>query len=122
MGKIVILGKELEGDFLDADFMAKYESATKEMHGEAMAKKGAHYDSVAQAFRDQCDVVRAYFDRIFGEGTSAALFGEQFNIRTHVEATAELTDRAAAARKEMNDLTNKYTQRAAGYKNSQKRR
>ena len=37
------------------------------------------------------------------------------NLRDHMEAIAELTECAAGAKKEINDLTNKYTQRSKSF-------
>lgn len=115
MAKIVILGKELEGDFFDADFMERYETATRDMHNKATEARDRKYEKVADAFREQCAVAREYFDRIFGEGTSKDLFGDKMNLRNHMEAIAELTECVAGAKKEINDLTNKYTQRSKSF-------
>ena len=115
MAKIVVLGKELEGDFFDADFMERYETATRDMHNKATDARDRKYEKVADAFREQCAVAREYFDRIFGEGTSKELFGDKMNLRDHMEAIAELTECEAGAKKEINDLTNKYTQRSKSF-------
>ena len=115
MAKIVILGKELEGDFFDADFIERYETATRDMHNKATDARDRKYEKVADAFREQCAVAREYFDRIFGEGTSKDLFGDKMNLRNHMEAIAELTECVAGAKKEINDLTNKYTQRSKSF-------
>ena len=115
MAKIVVLGKELEGDFFDADFMERYETATRDMHNKATDARDRKYEKVADAFREQCTVAREYFDRIFGNGTSKELFGDKMNLIDHMEAIAELTECAAGAKKEINDLTNKYTQRSKSF-------
>lgn len=115
MAKIVVLGKELEGDFFDADFMERYETATRDMHNKATDARDRKYEKVADAFREQCAVAREYFDRIFGNGTSKELFGDRMNLRDHMEAIAELTECAVGAKKEINDLTNKYTQRSKSF-------
>ena len=85
------------------------------MHNKATNARDRKYEKVADAFREQCAVAREYFDRIFGNGTSKELFGDRMNLRDHVEAIAELTECAAGAKKEINDLTNKYTQRSKSF-------
>ncbi len=115
MAKIVVLGKELEGDFFDADFMDRYETATREMHNKATDARDRKYEKVSDAFREQCGVAREYFDMVFGKGTSEELFGDKMNLKTHMEAIAELTECAARSKKEINDLTNKYTQRSKAF-------
>ena len=119
MAKIIVQGKELEGDFFDADFMDRYETATRGMHNKATEERDRKYEKVSDAFRAQCEVAREYFDRIFGEGTSDQLFGEKRNLKTHMEAIAELTECAARSKKEINDLTNKYTQRSKAFTGNQ---
>lgn len=119
MAEIIVRGQELEGDFFDADFMERYEKATVKMYEIATAGTEKKYDSVADAFRQQCEVARQYFDEIFGDGTSERLFGEKMNLKDHMEAIAELTDCAARSKKEVNDLTNKYTQRQKSFSQPQ---
>jgi hypothetical protein len=108
---IQINGVTLQCDFMDADFMEPYEQATIEMQAAAARQKNQHYDSAAKAMIAQCDVVNDYFDGIFGEGTAAKVFGGSHNLMTHLQAVSDLTDYAMKAKKEINDFTNKYTQR-----------
>ena len=115
MASIVVLGKELDGDFFDADFMERYETATQDLYEKAADEINRKHKKASGAFRAQCEVAREYFDRVFGEGTADMLFGEKRNLKTHMEAIAELTECAARSKKEVNDLTNKYTQRSKAF-------
>ena len=54
MAKIIVQGKELEGDFFDADFMDRYETATRDMHNKATEERDRKYEKVSDAFRAQC--------------------------------------------------------------------
>jgi hypothetical protein len=115
MSNITINGKKLEGDFFDADFMDRYEGATRKMYDVAMAEKGKHYEKIADAFRAQCRIIEDYFNEIFGADASDQIFGSAYNLKEHLEAVAELTNVAANAKKDVNDLVNKYTQRQQSY-------
>lgn len=115
MAQIIVQGKELEADFFDADFMERYEAATRDLHKKATDESNRKHEKVSDAFRAQCEVAREYFDRVFGEGTADMLFGEKRNLKTHMEAIAELTEYAARSKKEVNDLANKYTQRSKAF-------
>lgn len=117
MAKTIVLGHALPGDFFDADFADKYESATKSLAEETKEKRGMEYKSLGESMRAQCHIVKEYFDRIFGDGTSSELFGDSNNLKAHLSAVAELTEAAGRFKKEMNDLTNKYTQRQKAAQN-----
>lgn len=109
---IVINGKELEGDFYDADFMDRYESAMIRMKDRAEAGKNQHYKKVGDAMRAQIQVVRECVDEIFGHGTADDIFGpDNHNLKDHLQAIADLADCARQYRKDQNDFLNRYTQR-----------
>lgn len=111
MGKIVILGKQLDGDFYDADFIDAFEAATKKMRDRAAEGAQTKYESLGDAMRAQCKIAKDYFDEVFGEGTALELFGTGNNLKLHMQAIADLTEQAMKNRKETNDFINKYTQR-----------
>lgn len=115
MAQIIVQGKELEADFFDADFMERYETATRDLYNKSANEGNRKHEKASDAFRAQCEVAREYFDRVFGKGTADMLFGEKRNLKTHMEAIAELTEYAARSKKEVNDLTNKYTQRSRAF-------
>lgn len=111
MSKIMVLGKSLEGDFYDADFIDVFEAATKKMRDRAAEGSHTKYESLGDAMRAQCKIVKDYFDEVFGEGTALELFGPGNNLKLHMQAVADLTDQAMKNRKETNDFINRYTQR-----------
>jgi hypothetical protein len=111
MASIYILGHELQGDFFDADFVDLYEAAAKRMRDQAAAGEHVHYNSLGEAYRAQCKLVKDYFDGVFGKGTADELFDGSNNIKEHMQAFAELVDLAQKNQKETNDFINKYTQR-----------
>ena len=109
--QLIINGVTLDGDLMDADFMEKFESSMTKMRDSALASKAVSYHSAAEAYRAQCNVVDTCFDDIFGPGTAAAIFKGKTNVREHLLAIEQVNEWAARERKELNDLTNKYTQR-----------
>lgn len=111
MASIYILGHELQGDFFDADFVDRYEAATRRMYDQATARERVHYNSLGDAYRAQCKIANEYLDSVFGEGTAEELFGGSNNIKEHMQAIAELVEVAQKGQKETNDFINKYTQR-----------
>lgn len=113
MSKIYITGKALDGDFYDADFIARYEDATRRMYDRATAQKEQQFGSLAEAYRAQCAIAEDYMDAIFGDGTSAQLFGGRANLKEHMQAIADLTAAFRKTKKETDDFVSQYTQRQA---------
>lgn len=108
---IYILGHEMQGDFYDADFVDRYEAATKQMRDRATAGEHVHYNSIGDGYRAQCKIAKEYIDAVFGDGTAESLFGKSNNLKDHMQAIVDLTEAAQKNQKEANDFINKYTQR-----------
>ena len=109
--ELIINNVKLEGDVMDADFIEKFEISMRKMHDAALESKTKHFETIADNYRAQCDIVNTCFDDIFGAGTAAKLFGGKANVREHLLAIDAVGKWSAAERKALNDLTNRYTQR-----------
>ena len=103
---LTINGVELEFDILDVDTFGAYTEAGEQMQEKAAEIEEAQKNrNVFQAFRLTCEAVNAFFDHIFGEGTSEELFGSRMNFRTSMEAYKTLKDEAEKQLKEQAELT-----------------
>lgn len=119
--KIIINGVELEGNFMDADFLEPYEQAANEIGQKAAENANKPVSSLAESVREQCRTIDSYFDGIFGEGTSDKVFeGAKNDLMIHLEAVESLTKWANGEKKRLNDFVNKYTQRQNAAMNRQK--
>lgn len=116
MGEINICGHILEADFLDADFMERFEVSTQAMMDQIEVLKTQKRSSAAEGLRTQCRLVEDCFDGIFGEGTAAMIFGGRMNLLDHLEAFAVLTDSRKDSEAEVDAFTNKYLKRQRGAK------
>lgn len=111
METLIINGVTLETDFADADFIDRYEKATREMAQEAEASKTKSYRTAGEAMKTQCTIVRIYFDKLFGDGIADKIFGDKYNLRDALDAVARLSELGMQSRKELDALVNKYSQR-----------
>lgn len=109
--ELIINNVKLEGDLMDADFMEKFETAMVKMRDSALEAKRQSFPTAAANYRAQCEVVNTCFDEIFGAGTAVKLFGGKMNVMDHLMAIEKVSEWAAGERKDLNDLTNRYTQR-----------
>lgn len=109
---IEINGVRLEGDFFDADFVGRYEAATRKMAEDAARLKATQFDSLRENYLAQIDAINVFFDTIFGSGISGKIFeGCESNVMKHLQAVEALTEWGQRQKKHLNDYTNKYTQR-----------
>ncbi len=100
---------ELQFDVMDADHLEKFEAALLEVKGAKLAS-GL---SASQRLKEQCCIVKNFFDKVCGPQTSEKLFGDSFNYRTHYEAfegfVMQANEEADKEQKAINDRAAKYT-------------
>lgn len=118
--RIVVLGKELEYDFFDADLLEKYEK--ENLRVKERIQEPTQYDgkTTADSLRIQCGIVNDFFDEVFGNGTSEELFGGKNNIKDHMEAFASVTGAVMSCNGELKALTEKYSPNRAERRQSEK--
>ena len=66
---------ELEADFLDADFMERYEAAAAEMQTRANSAREIKWVRSSDAMKEICAYINEFFDSVFGTGTAEKIFG-----------------------------------------------
>lgn len=100
---------ELKFDVLDADHLEKFETALLEVKSAELAS-GL---TASRTIKEQCKIVKNFFDKVCGVGTSEKLFGDSVNYRTHYEAfesfVMQANVEAEAEQKAINDRAAKYT-------------
>lgn len=108
MDEIIVNGKKLEVDFLDADFLEKYEELTHAIV-EAIQDKTAYAGKTnAESLRYQCECVNEYFDELFGEGTAEKMFGINGKLSIRLDAFAQLGAIAEHPSKFLDETKEKY--------------
>ena len=70
---IEINGVTLQADFMDADFMEKFEPAVNKMREEINAGKAMQGMTVAK-YKAMNQTIETFFDTVFGEGTACSIF------------------------------------------------
>lgn len=113
---------ELQADFLDADFMEVFETAMRKMQERANEAKTKTWTSNAEAMREICNYINAFFDDAFGAGTAEKIFAGKANVGDHFDALEAVYDERDKVNGKIANVRNKYIQRQAGYQNRQQRR
>lgn len=109
---IEVNGVTLQADFMDADFMEKLEPALTETQRQIASGNMRQYSSTSEAYRSMNKIMENLFDVVFGAGTSDRIFNGSQNVMEHLKAVAVIYEHANSAKKEFNDFTNRYSQRA----------
>lgn len=130
MDEIIINGKKLEVDFLDADFLEKYEELTRAVVDAIQDRSAYEGKTNAESLRYQCECVNEYFDELFGEGTAEKMFGINGKLSIRLDAFAHLGAIAEHPNKFLGEIKEKYgfnkkegnrEQRRAAQKQNQKK-
>ena len=94
---------ELEADFLDADFMERYEAAAAEMQKRANAAKERKWARSSDAMKEICAYINEFFD-------------------DHFDAFEVIVAERRKVDARMNNTRNRYLQMQQGFQNRQQRR
>lgn len=108
---ITIKGKQFEGDFLDAEFLDRYEMALRDYQKAVQRTKGQTFPTVGESYRAIIRDYDCFLDSVLGAGAARELFHNSGDLRSRIEAAQELSGCAKAQRKELNDLLNQTGQR-----------
>lgn len=108
---IEINGVTLQVDFMDANFMEKFEPALNDMRDGINRSKNRKDQLIAEGYRDLNRCVETFFNKIWGDEASERLFGKSNNVMLHLEAMAQIETAYREERKQFNDFSNRYTQR-----------
>lgn len=87
---ITINNVELEYDVFDLDFAEKYEYGLISVQKQAQVKDNTK--KLSDVIKTQCNAVFDFFDDLFGEGTSEAVFGQKTNLMTCLMAFKTVTE------------------------------
>ena len=84
-----INGVELDIDFTDADILERIEKGSKEVYDKADELKDSTV-SPAEGIRQECKIVKDFFDYVLGDGTSKKIFGDKDSLKMCLEAYEDI--------------------------------
>ncbi|MEG2621410.1 MAG: DUF6673 family protein [Clostridia bacterium] len=102
-------GVELELDMTAPEVIDRYENAFALMDKEI--KSGPKDGKKSDIVRYYCSMIRRVFDRIFGEGTSVKLVGEQDSATTLTSCYEDFLNFVALQNDTLMDMTNRISNR-----------
>lgn len=102
-----INGVSLELNVLDADELELYEKALATMQEQSQNDFSA--SSYSESIRMQCRIVHQFFDDVFGEGTSEAIFQGKSDLRACLQAASTVVEEANRQFSEIGELAKQYS-------------
>lgn len=115
-------GAEYEFDVRDADTAEKFENAVDKMRDEE--KNIPKAGKASEIIRQQCKMIKNFFDNCLGEGAGVALCTEKSNISEHYDAYESFLlmvrsqkDDVLSAKNTFAKYSNRQQRRAAERKN-----
>lgn len=107
-------GKEYPFDISDSENMGRMCKGLDILRGDISGLGGGA--SASDTLREQCGIIRRFFDIVFGEGTGAEVCGEAFSADAHTTAYVEfimfVNAQVSAFREKMAAVEEKYMSRA----------
>lgn len=109
-------GAEYEFDARDADMSEKFENAVEKMRDEE--KNVPKTGKASEIIRQQCKMIKNFFDNCLGEGAGVALCTEKSNISEHYDAYENFLLMVRSQKEDILSAKNTF----AKYSNRQQRR
>lgn len=80
---------EVDFDFLDADDVERFEKEAKRVIEESSKKEKIEM-SYSEAIREECRIIKEFFDNVFGNGISEKIFKGKNNLADHIKAFEDI--------------------------------
>lgn len=98
---------EVDFNFLDADDVEKFEKEAKRVKEEYNASQSKEM-SYSEAIREECKVINAFFDNVFGEGISQKLFNGKNNLEDHIKAFEDIVSEKMKQQEGLSNALDRY--------------
>lgn len=109
---MTINGYEFDLDLTDADIIEKMEQGVQNLYEEAEKLKELKKDdkiTTAEGIRQECKVLKDFFDYVFGEGTSEKIFKGKDSLNLCLKAYEDIIEARDKQYNELNDRINAYS-------------
>ena len=107
---MLINGVEFEIDFTDADLIERIDKKVKEVEeqGEELEKNKKNI-TPAEGIRQECKIVKEFFDYVLGDGASEKIFGDKNSLRDCLQAFEDLINERNRQLNNFKKVVNKYS-------------
>jgi hypothetical protein len=107
---MLINGVEFEIDFTDADLIERIDKKVKEVEDQGKElEKSKKNITPAEGIRQECKIVKDFFDYVLGDGASKKIFGDKNSLRDCLQAFEDLINERDRQLNNFKKVVNKYS-------------
>lgn len=109
---MTINGYEIDIDFTDADVIERIEKGKKVLYNGAEELKKQKDDEnfdLAEGIRQECKIIKDFFDYVFGEGISEKIFKGKNSLNLCLSAYEDIIKISDEQFEELNNKINSYS-------------
>jgi hypothetical protein len=107
---MLINGVEFEIDFTDADLIERIDKKVKEVEEQGKElEKNKKNITPAEGIRQECKIVKEFFDYVLGDGSSKKIFGDKNSLRDCLQAFEDLINERDRQLNNFKKVVNKYS-------------
>ena len=107
---MLINGVEFEIDFTDADLIERIDKKVKEVEEQGKElEKNKKNITPAEGIRQECKIVKEFFDYVLGDGASKKIFGDKNSLRDCLQAFEDLVNERNRQLNNFKKVVNKYS-------------
>lgn len=99
---------EVDFDFLDADDIEKFENEAEKLKSKSEEYKNKEM-KLSELLKAECQIIKDFFDNVFGEGISLKVFGEKNNLQDCISAFEEIVNEKIKQQKSIENTFARYT-------------
>ena len=108
-----VLGVDVEMDFLDADFVEKFENEYYKM--EKRAQRIDPTLRTSEKIRKQCEIMKDFLVELFGEDAHKKMIGDKQSLDLYVQASSDIFDARIQSDIHYKQMHNKFMVRNGNY-------
>lgn len=105
---MTIIGYEIDVDFTDADVIERIDKGCEKLYQEAEELKKLQEEdenfNTAEGIRQECKIIKDFFDYVLGEGTSEKIFKGKNSLNLCLKAYEGVVEERD---KQLNDFNNR---------------
>lgn len=96
---------EVNFSFTDADDVERFENEAKKVKQKTETRKKKE-TSIAEAIREECNIIEEFFDNVFGEGIANKIFKGKKDLEEHIKVFGDVVKAKVEQQKDIVDFYN----------------
>lgn len=96
---------EVNFSFTDADDVERFENEAKKVKEKTEAREKKEI-SIAEAIREECNIIEEFFNNVFGKGIASKIFKGKKDLEEHIKVFGDVVKAKVEQQKDIVDFYN----------------